>query len=303
MLQVGIFTGYFPGTLEETARRIRALGFNTVQLDLAFKDVDLSTENITRANCTRIRDTFRRHNLPVSCISSYTNVVEPGPEKRKANHARLRRIIEHAHDLGSPYVPVETGTFNRESEWLPHPQNQTEAGYAECLDVIGGFVNFCRKHGVVFVIEPYVNNVISSIERTQRLFADINDPQHLGLAMDPCNYFETHNIGRIDETLNAIFDALAPTIRFAHAKDVKLIEQDKGVQLSGGLHATEGHAFRGSGRIEQPAVGFGQLNYELYLRRLSRSHPNLPIIIEHLEEADVPRAKKFLEDKLTATGT
>jgi sugar phosphate isomerase/epimerase len=301
MLQVGIFTGYFPLPLEETAQRIRELGFNTVQLDLAFKDIDLSTENINRSNCTRIRDTFRRHNLPVSCISSYTNVVHPDPAKRRTNHARLRRVIEHAHDLGSPYVPVETGTFNLESEWLPHPNNQTEAGYAECRDVLGGFVDLCRRHGVVFVIEPYVNNVIGSIERTLRLFADINDPQHLGLAMDPCNYFEAHNIGRMDETLNAMFDALAPAIRFAHAKDVKLIAQDKGVQLSGGPHATEGHAFRGAGRIEQPAAGLGQLNYDLYLRRLARSHPNLPIIIEHLEESDVPRAKKFLDEKLTAS--
>ena len=29
MLQVGIFTGYFPYGLEETARKIRALGFDT----------------------------------------------------------------------------------------------------------------------------------------------------------------------------------------------------------------------------------------------------------------------------------
>ena len=34
MIQVGIFTGYFPYTLAEQAAKIRALGFNTVQLDL-----------------------------------------------------------------------------------------------------------------------------------------------------------------------------------------------------------------------------------------------------------------------------
>ena len=48
MLQVGIFTGYFPYSLDETAKRIRGLGFNTVQLDLHFKDIDFSTpESIT----------------------------------------------------------------------------------------------------------------------------------------------------------------------------------------------------------------------------------------------------------------
>ncbi len=41
MMQAGIFTGYFPYSLEETAKKIRALDFNTVQLDLHFKDLDL----------------------------------------------------------------------------------------------------------------------------------------------------------------------------------------------------------------------------------------------------------------------
>jgi len=42
------------------------------------------------------------------------------------------------------------------------------------------------------------------------------------------------------------------------------------------------------------------LNYDLYLERLRRHHPNIPIIIEHLEESDVPRAKEFLDAKLAA---
>ena len=58
MIQVGIFTGYFPYSLPETAKKIRSLGFNTVQLDLAFKDMDLSTSAITRDKCRTIRETF-----------------------------------------------------------------------------------------------------------------------------------------------------------------------------------------------------------------------------------------------------
>ena len=83
MIQVGIFTGYFPYTLEETAQRIRSLGFNTVQLDASFKDIDMSAGQITSQKCKRIRDTFRSHNLPVSCISGYTNLVHPEPSNVK----------------------------------------------------------------------------------------------------------------------------------------------------------------------------------------------------------------------------
>lgn len=300
MLQVGIFTGYFPYSLEETAVRIRDLGFNTVQLDLIFKDLDLSTEKIDKQICIKLRDTFRRHNLPVSCISGYTNLVDPDPAKGKANLDRLKKIIRHAHDLGSPYVATETGTFCPGSDWLPHPDNKTEEGYEVCRAVIQDLVNFSRDHGVTFVIEPYVNNVIGTVEEALRIFAEIDDP-HLGLVMDPTNYFEDHNLDQMDRTLNQIFDALSDKVRFAHAKDVKRSESDQGVQMTE-VTATEGHSLRGVGLIELPPPGLGALNYDLYLRRLAKDHPNLPIIIEHVEENDIERAKRFLDQKLMANG-
>ena len=55
-------------------------------------------------------------------------------------------------------------------------------------------------------------------------------------------------------------------------------------------------------RLELPAAGLGILNYELYLTRLSKSYPNIPIIIEHLDESDIPRAKKFVDDTLKIVG-
>jgi sugar phosphate isomerase/epimerase len=300
MIQVGIFTGYFPYTLEETAKKIREIGFNTVQLDVSFKDMDLSTDNITKAKCNTIRDTFRRHNLPACCISGYTNLVHPEPAKRKKNLDHLKQIIKHAHDLGSPYVISETGTFDHDSDWVHHPKNKTEEGYEECRAVIQDIVNFSRNHGVTFLIETYVNNVIGSVEETLRLFADIQDP-HLGLLMDPTNYFEDHNIDQMNKTLNHIFDALSHKVIISHAKDVKRASSVQGVQMAD-IDASEAHALRGVGMIELPAPGLGSLNYDLYLQRLSRQHPNIPIVIEHLEESDVPRAKKFLDEKLMANG-
>ena len=96
-------------------------------------------------------------------------------------------------------------------------KNKTEEGYAECRDVIYDLVNVARENGVTFLVETYVNNVIGSIEETLRLFADITDP-HLGLLMDPTNYFEEHNIDQMDLTLNQIFNALTDKIKIAHAK-------------------------------------------------------------------------------------
>lgn len=303
MMQTGIFTGYFPYSLEETARKIRALNFNTVQLDLHFKDMDLSAGQITKDKCIRIRETFRDHNLPICCISGYTNIIHPDPAERARRVGYLKEIIRHAQYLGTPYVISETGTYNTESDWVHHPKNKTEEGFEECRKVIADLSQHAYDHGATFLLETYVNNVVGSVEETVKMFAQV-DHQGLGLLMDPTNYFETHNIDRMDAILNQVFDTLTDKIKIAHAKDVKRSGDDKSEKHAdiGDAEAMESHTFRGVGEIELPAPGLGSLNYDLYLKRLAQKHPNIPIIIEHLEESDVPRAKSFLDGKLRAQG-
>ncbi|OBQ90122.1 sugar phosphate isomerase/epimerase [Mesorhizobium sp. AA23] len=303
MMQAGIFTGYFPYELEEVARRIRALDFNTVQLDLHFEDIDLSAGQITRDKARRVRDTFRDHNLPVCCVSGYTNIIHPDRAERERRLAYLKELIRNARDFGSPYVISETGTYNTESDWVHHPKNKTEEGFEECRKVISDLAQTAYDHGAVFLLETYVNNVVGSVEETVRMFAQVDHPG-LGLLMDPTNYFEAHNIDRMDQVLNQVFDTLTDKIEIAHAKDVKRSGGDKTEKHAdiGDAEAHEGLTFRGVGEIELPAPGLGVLNYDLYLKRLSEKHPNIPVIIEHLDEEDVPRAKKFLDGKFRANG-
>lgn len=303
MIQAGIFTGYFPYGLKKTAEVIRSHDFNTVQLDLHFKDMELGPGQLTQDKCATIRDTFRDHNLPVSCISAYTNIVHPDKDERKRRNDYLKEILAHAQYLGSPYVISETGTFATDSDWVHHPRNKTEEGWEDCREVVRELAQHAYDNGAVFLLETYVNNVVGSVEETLRMFAEVDHPG-LGLLMDPTNYFEHHNIDKMDQTLNYVFDALSDKIRIAHAKDVKRAGDDKSEKHSdiGDEQAAESHTFRGVGEIELPAPGLGSLNYDLYLRRLAQKHPNIPIIIEHLAEDDVPRAKKFLDDKLRANG-
>src|SRR5690606_12383039 len=303
MMQTGIFTGYFPYGLEETAKKIKGLGFNTVQLDLHFKDVDLGPGQITADKAKKVRDTFRDHDLPISCVSGYTNIIHPDLDHRKANVDRLKEIIRNARDLGSPYVISETGTYNTESEWMSDPKNRTEEGFDTCAKVIKELAQEAYDHGATFLLETYVNNVVGSVEETVRMFAAVDHPG-LGLLMDPTNYFEDHNIDNMDKILNQVFDTLGDKVKIAHAKDVARSGGDTSEKHAdiGDDDALASHTFRGVGEMVLNAPGTGSLNYDLYLQRLSEKHPNISMIIEHLEEADVPRAKKFLDDKLKAHG-
>ena len=299
MLSVGIFTGYYPYTLAETIARIKASDFNCVQLDVSFKDCDASKGELTHEKAVQIRSALRDANLPVIAVSAYTNFIHPNPAKRQANIDYLKTMISFAHDLGCPYVASETGTYNEESDWVWDDRNATEQVYQETLAVVKDIVACAEQHDVTFVIENYVNNVIGSVDQVERLFKDVNS-KHLGLICDPTNYFTAANITDVDAELENIFARLAPYMKIAHAKDCKLATDVS--EKHANIDADESHTFRGSGGVELPAAGLGVLNYELYTKLLAKHHPNMPLIIEHLDEGDIPRAKAFVDGVLKKVG-
>ncbi len=298
MITVGIFTGYYPYTLKETIAKAKKDGMNCVQLDLEFKDIDLSRGNITKEKAHQVRDAFRDANLPIVAISAYTNLVHPDMAKREENINYVKEILAHARDFGTPYVVSETGTYNVESDWLYDPKNSTEEAYQEFKKIAIDLAKFAYEHDSVFLVENYVNNIVGSVDQVARLLQEINHPG-IGLLLDPTNYFDDSNIDNVDPTIEKIFHVLGDKIKIAHAKDCKRAE-NTGEKFGGG--SAEHNSFRGAGAVELPAAGLGVLNYELYLEKLSKNYPNIPVIIEHLDEEDIPRAKKFIDNTLKKMG-
>jgi len=299
MISVGVFTGYYPNTIDETIKKIKADGMSCVQLDVQFKDCDAMKDGLTKARANEVRDKFRDANLPVIAVSGYTNLVSPDLEKRKKNIEYIKLMMDRALDLGCPYVASETGTFNLDSDWVWDDENATESAYQQLAEVVYDIVMHAREVGATFIIETYVNNIIGSIEQVQRLFSDIDLP-NMKIICDPTNFFTPQNINDIDGQLHRIFNELADKIAIAHAKDV-LPSSDLS-EKHANIDADEAHTFRGAGGIELPAPGLGILNYDLYVKLLAKHHPNIPLIIEHLDEGDIPRAKKFIDGVLKKQG-
>jgi sugar phosphate isomerase/epimerase len=299
MISVGIFTGYYPYKVDEVIGRIKRGGFSCVQLDVSFKDCDAAKEYVSKARANEIRGRFRDANLPVVAVSAYTNLVHADPVRRRQNIEYIKMMMDRALDLGCPYVASETGTFNRDSDWVWDDENATESAYQQAAEVIYEVVRHAREVGATFIVENYINNIIGSIDKVERLFRDINLP-NMKLLCDPTNYFTGENIRDVDGQLRRIFDALADKMVIAHAKDIKLAEDVS--EKHADIDVDESHSFRGAGAVELPAPGLGVLNYELYVSLLAKYHPNIPLIIEHLDEADIPRAKAFLDGVLKKRG-
>ena len=273
-VKLAIFTGVYAGLpLEEAAKRIKADGFSGVALEGNFADVRFDPLAPDWKAADKITSALDRNGIKVVGLYGYYNVVAPDAENRKRGEQRMQFLIENWKRLGSNDISTETGSRNAESEWNDSPENATEAAYQQCRASLEKFARLAEKTGAVISIEAYWKNVISSAERAERLFRDVNSPA-LKLVMDPCNYFRKADLVRMQPMLKDIFQRVGKQTVIAHAKDVK--------------------AAANADDTELPAAGKGVLDYPLYLRLLAELDREIYLAVEHLSLPEVPAARDYV---------
>ncbi len=272
-IKLGIFTGTYASLpLDEAARRIKDDGFRCVVLQFDFLDVHFDPFKPDWDALRKIRGAMEKQNLEIVGLYGYHNVIGPDDAARARNDQLTDLLITHWKRFGSPIISTETGTFNAESQFAEDPKNFTEEGYAAVRDAFAKLVKKAEKTKAVIAVEAYWKNIISSVERMERLLKDIPSPS-LAVTMDPCNYLRNEELPKLDAMMDDLFKRCGDRIVIAHAKDVKAGE--KGQEL--------------------PASGMGILNYPHYLRLLAGLNRPMPLLIEHLTLEDVPRARDYVK--------
>lgn len=271
-LKLAIFgRTYSALSLEHAAQKIKADGFHGVILDFEYADVHFDPVAPDWGAARKITECFGRNGIKIAGLASYYNVVDPDVTRRQRGEMHMQFMITNWKRLGSPIIATATGSLNPKSEWLESPENATEGAYLQCRSSLQKLVKRAEKTGAVVAIEPYWRNVIDSVERTERLFREVNSPS-LKLVMDPCNYFRKEDLPKMQSMLENIFRRVGQWTVLAHAKDVKA--------------AADGTAL--------PAAGQGVLDYPLFLRLLAQLDREVYLAVEHLTLGDVPRVRDFI---------
>ncbi|MEJ7677553.1 MAG: TIM barrel protein [Segetibacter sp.] len=98
---------------------------------------------------------------------------------------------------------------------------------------------------------------------------------NLKVVMDAANLFQINNVQQMQETMDKSFYLLGNDIVIAHAKDIKISNED----------------------LEVVAAGDGILNYDTYLRLLQKYHFKGALILHGLDEQQVETSVDFLKQK------
>jgi len=260
------------------AERVRAAGFRGASVV-----IDRPLEADAPA-VQRVKAAFDAAGLDVAQANGwYECLVNPDDALRAAGIAGLQALCRWARLLGAATVYVRPGSLNPRGHWWPHPDNHTPETFDRLIASLRPVSAVAQAEGVTLAIEGHVLSPLDSARRIGDLLAAVASPA-LKFNTDPVNFVGTvrdaHDPRRV---LNELFDTLGPATVAGHVKDCRL-----------------GDAL--VVRIEEVVPGDGTLDLGLFLRRFQACCPDGYLLIEHLPDEKIPRARAAVCGAAEAAG-
>ncbi len=268
-MDIGIVTLTFPNrSNEEAAQIIVDSGFTHIQLFFVQTDskywiyngrADVS--HIRGKESQRIIEPYRKRGLEVTALAVYTNPIEPDDSAWEENLNYFYEMMRIASEMGIKVVITEGGHIRTDGK-EDLGATMSEASWDRIIQFGKKLADKAEKYDLTVAFEPYFLTQLSSAKRTKDFIKAVGS-KRIGVQFDPANLLPNNS-------LDEMFAQLAPHIVAIHAKDRKI-----------GVH-------RGV-----PA-GQGDLDYTRFVELCQEYTPDLPIIIEYVNEDNFLQARDHL---------
>ena len=218
-MQLGIFARTFPGTTPlAVMAAAKAAGFDAVHYNFVCSGLSALPDRVDAAVCAAIVDAARQTGMTIAGLSGTYNMAHPDPLVRQDGARRLRVVIAAAARIGAPVVTLCSGTRDAQDQWRAHPDNASDAAWADMIVSMRDALAEAEAQGVDLGVEPELANVVSDAAAAERLLAELPSPR-LKIVLDPANLFETASETARRAVIGDTIRRLGPHIAMAHAKD------------------------------------------------------------------------------------
>ena len=274
----------YPGDISITdlVKRIRDAGYTSGNATGPHNKKNPWNE-ASETEIKELKDALKKYDVTFFDMHTYTNNIHPNPEERKKNHRYVIEQCEAAERVGCPMVTTHVGTCSDLQPIAPHRDNWTWDTWKLQVKVIRQLLKDTSGMKAAFGIEAVNMTSMNNPKAHLQLIEEIADPR-LKVCIDPVNMIHLGVYFRTTELINECFDLLGENIIAGHAKDTYILPN------------------RMSAYITEVAAGEGELDYEIYLVRLSRLSYPRTLLIEHLPEEKYPQAKKYIENTAAKVG-
>ena len=275
---VGMMPGGWTTVDDRIAAKIRESGFTGVS---CFFDDALDAGEPVLDRLKSVLDTAGLRTAQVN--ARYESLVDPDKVLRDKGIKSVQKMCGVAHRLDAAYLFVRPGGLSPNGPWCPHPDNRRPETIDRLVQSLKEIVLAAEAESVRLGIEGHVVSPLDSPERVREVIERV-DSLALGFNADPVNFFGTlGDVYNSTSLIHRIFDNLDPYIVGAHAKDIEV--EDRLV-----LH------------IREVPLGDGRLDQETFLRRFEAACPDGFVLIEHLSDELIPKAKASLDAAVLRAG-
>lgn len=172
-----------------------------------------------------IKGLLEKHNKPVSCLSRHvfagtTTENRPGDALHTKHMDALKRVMDMAHELGSPLVRIMTQKkeqilwgHNGAEKW-----NVAKGAWDTMPPMIAPAVELAKAEGLTLVVETGNGTMVNSNYTARKLIDDLDAKDTLKVLWDPGNNCWCHELAYPDgyEELHGGY------LGHIHIKDVKV---------------------------------------------------------------------------------
>ncbi len=193
----------------------------------------------------------------------WRNLFTQDAALRKERMDTVRTLLRKADIMGCRCVVTLVGTKDPSDRPLaPHPWMYTADCKRELRDIVLRILDGLDLQTTRYVIEPWHNTFFYQPEAI-RTFIDSVDHPAFGLHLDQMNMVSQKDFYNTTDLINRTFDLLADTVVSVHLKDIACDIR---------------HMFL---KWDEVHIGDGVMDYDTYLKRLSRLPEDIPCFCEH----------------------
>jgi sugar phosphate isomerase/epimerase len=207
---------------------------------------------------------FAAHDVVISEVGAWVNMLDPDPGKRRQNMALVQERLALADELGALCCVDIAGSYSPKMWCGPHPKNLSEEFIAATVENCRTLIDAVKPKRTRFSIEMMPFNFPSGPDEYVRLIKAV-DRKAFAVHLDVCNVMNCptrmYNNG---DVIRECFSKLGPWIASCHAKDLQWEEY---VQVS----------------LREVIPGRGDIDYKAYLEGLAQLSHDAPLMLEHLK--------------------
>jgi len=230
----------------------------------AFCPVQPSTDDAT---VVAFADAARAADIVIAEVGAWSNPISPNDEEREAALTKNREALALADRIGACCCVNISGSRSAECWHGPCAEDLTPETFDLIVETVRGIIDEVKPTRTRYTLETMQWSYPDSADNYLALVKAI-DREQFAVHLDPTNLIHSpHRYFTTADIIRDAFEKLGPQIKSCHAKDISL-----STKLT--VH------------LDEVRPGLGALDYHVFLAELNKLDPDIPLMIEHLPDAE-----------------